>query len=112
MTAISNEAAFAKAIQSHRQVLVCFHSTRSAYSRRTLQCLRALEPDFPNLNIQLVDVDQIQFEPLMRRLVVVAVPTLMVLRDGQCIGLLVGERSQKVFGSLLNSILNPKTQSQ
>ena len=112
MITLQDEIEFEDLIHSRPLVLVCFHSPRSAYSRRTMQCLHALEPEFPQWGFYSVDVDQIVFLLLTHRFAVVAIPTLILFRDCRRAGFMVGERSQKAFRSLLNAILNAKTQSK
>ena len=111
MITLQDEIEFEDLMETRPLVLVCFHSTRSAYSRRTMQHLHELEPEFLQLKFYTVDVDRIEFVLLVHRFAVVAIPTLILFGDGRRADFLVGERSQKTFSSLLNSFLNSKTQS-
>jgi thioredoxin-like negative regulator of GroEL len=88
------------------QALVCCHSTRSAYSRRTLQVLTELEPEFPAVTFCALDADPESAQPFLATYQVVALPTVIYFRRGQLTELFIGERSKKSWQKILNSVLN------
>ncbi len=106
MTDLPTETDFRRAVSGHPLVLVCFHSRRSAYSRRTMKLLKELEADCSRVCFCALDADQDELVSLLLELRVVGLPTILIFRTGSPAEMLVGERSRKVFGSLLNSILN------
>src|ERR1035438_6128443 len=94
MTDLKTETEFRSLVKGQQIAVVCFHSTRSAYSRRTVQILMAVERDLPAAEFCLADADQEAFLPLLGEFQVVGLPTILLFRSGTRAEYLVGERSQ------------------
>ena len=88
------------------QAVVCCHSTRSAYSRRTILVLTELEREFPAVKFHALDADPEPAQPFMATYQVVALPTVIYFRYGQLTEFFIGERSKKSWQKILNSVLN------
>lgn len=86
--------------------LVCCHSTRSAYSRRTIQVLTELEPEFPAVQFCALDADPEAAQPCLALHHVVALPSVLYFRRGQLAEFFVGDRSKPSWQKILNSVFN------
>ena len=101
MTKIETEDQLQAVANGNRPAVVCFHSPRSAYSRRTVKLLEKLQHDFQTSDFWLLDADLDGFLPTLLGLGVVGLPTILVFRPGEGTDRLVGERSEKTLKALL-----------
>ena len=107
MREIETETQLRAVLRNGNAVLVCFHSTRSAYSRRTVKILAEIAEDFQMVEFYLLDADRENFLPLLAEFRVVGLPTISFFRAGVRGGCLIGERSEKALAILLESLLKP-----
>jgi hypothetical protein len=92
--------------------VVCCHSTRSAYSRRTIQVLTELESEFPTVTFFALDADVVAALPFLQSHQVVALPTVIYFRQGQLTEFFVGERSLKSWQKILALAFSASTPSE
>jgi hypothetical protein len=104
MTDFETEMEFRAVVNGKKIAVVCFHSTRSAYSRRTVQILTVAKRNFPAAEFCLVDADRLGLLSLLVEFKVVGLPTILVFRSGGQVESLVGERSEKVFLGFLEKL--------
>ena len=97
MTNIETEMELRAVISGAKIAAFCFHSTRSAYSRRMVARLLKAGLDFPAVEFHLVDADRETLLPLLLEFGVVALPTFLVFRSGVRAKFLVGEHGEKAL---------------
>ena len=68
------------AVLAGGHAVVCFHSPHSAYSRRMLQLLRQLEPQFPLFRFGAVDVDCLTTTPWLSKFNIYGIPATCAFR--------------------------------
>jgi hypothetical protein len=89
------------AVRKGGRAVVCFHSPHSAYSRRTLQVLRELEPQFPSFKFGVVDVDCPTTNPLLPEFNIYGIPATCVFGSDAKVFRYVGELRTKAALKLL-----------
>jgi len=108
MTEIKTEIELRQAISGEKTAAICFHSPRSAYSRRMVARLATAERDFSNVDFHVVDADREAFLPLLLEFGVVGLPTLIIFRSGVRVKFLVGEHGEKAvakhFGNWFGNV--------
>jgi len=92
-------------IDSDKTVVICFHTTRSAPSRRTMQLLTEAESQFPTAEFCKVDADADVFLPLLVDYDVVGLPTIAIFCDGHQAKTLVGDRGKKPLFKILGQYI-------
>jgi thioredoxin-like negative regulator of GroEL len=105
MKTINNESELRAVTSDAKTAVICFHSPRSTYSRRTIEMLTEAERDFAPAQFYLVDGDADALAPVLRELKVVGLPTALIYRDGVHAKTLVGERSKKALSAMLAQCL-------
>ena len=104
METIKNTEHFSRFVGGKLVPVVCFHSPRSTYSRRTVATLQEIAPQFPQVAFGLADADTHEFEQLANRCAIVALPTVVLFR-GQDTVMFLGERSATSWIKLLENWL-------
>jgi len=89
------------AVKEGGRAVVCFHSPHSAYSRRTLQRLHELEPQFPSFKFGVVDVDRPATTPLLSEFQIYGIPATCVFRPAAEVFRYVGELREQAACKLL-----------
>ena len=109
MTELKTETEFRSVVNEQPGALVCFHSTRSAYSRRTIQVLSELAAEFPAVKFCAFDADPEPAQPLLAEQHVVALPTVIYFRHGQPSVCFVGERTNSSWQKILTSVFTAQS---
>jgi len=91
--------------------VVCFHSSFSAYSRRTLAALLEIEPLFPFIAFSRVDVDLADFGEVTNKLEIAGLPCVIAVARGHAGALVgratwMGERSAAKFYELIEAYVS------
>jgi len=105
MNIIKTESELRAVIGGEKTAIVCFHSTRSAYSRRTVKILSGVESKFAPAAFWLVDADVDAFMRLLWEFDVVALPTIVIFCRAFQARTLIGERSERSFVTILEKYL-------
>jgi len=112
MNSLNTESELRAVIDGPNTTIICFHSTRSAYSRRLVQILAEIEGELSGAEICLVDADAAVFLPLLVEFDVVGLPTIQIFCNGTQVKKLVGERSRKSLLGILAKFVKPAVKPQ